>query len=151
MKKVILSALVAGSLIATSCKKAKEEADKAVETTTEAVDKAADATKEAATKAVETTTEAVDKAKEAVQSALEGVTIPNFDNEKVEQHLKDYATYAKDYIAAKGDVVKNTELAKKGVELATKGAELVKTLDAEGVKKFNSVISAIQAKMAPAK
>ena len=88
---------------------------------------------------------------EAVESALDGVTIPSFDNKEVEEHLKSYATYAKDYIAAKGDVVKNAALAKKGVELANKGAELVKNLDDEGKKKFNSVMSAIQAKMAPAK
>lgn len=151
MKKVILSALVVGSLLATSCKKAKEDATNATEQVTEAAEQAADKVTEAAEEVAEGAEEAVNNATEAVQSALEGVTIPSFDNEKVEQHLKDYAAYAKEYIDAKGDVIKNTELAKKGVELANQGAELVKTLDEEAAKKFNSVMNAIQSKMAPAK
>ncbi len=151
MKKVILSVFVVGALLATSCKKEKEAVKDTAETTVETVEKAATETKDATTKVVEGAEAAVDKATEAVKSALDGVTIPSFGNEKVEAHLNNYATYAKEYIAAKGDVLKNAELAKKGVELAAKGKELVGTLDAEGVKKFNSVMSAIQSKMAPAK
>lgn len=155
MKKVILSVFVVGALLATSCKKAKEEAKEVKETTVETVvkgtEEAADKAAETVDKAVEGAEKAVDKAVEAVESALEGVSIPSFGNEKVEEHLKNYASYAKEYIAAKGDVLKNAKLAKKGVELAAKGKELMGTLDAEGVKKFNSVMSAIQSKMAPAK
>lgn len=151
MKKVILSVLVAGSLVATSCKKEKEAAKDATQTVTEAVDKAAEATEEATTKVVEEAKEAVDKTVEAVQSAIEGVTIPKFEDPKVGEYLQSYSKYAKDYIDAKGDVVKNAELAKKGVELATKAKEIVSSLDAESAKKFNSVMTAIQSKMAPAK
>ena len=151
MKKVIMSALLIG-LLATSCKNAKEETTKAVENATEttekAVEKAADATKEAATKVVEKAEEAV---AEAAESVVNGVTIPDFKDDKVEEHLKNYAAYAEEYIAGKGDVVKNASLAKKGVELANKGAEIVKSLDADEAKKFNGVMAAIQSKMAPAK
>lgn len=147
MKKVILTMCVAGTLLATSCKKAKEEVKDAKETAVEVVEKAADKT----TEAVKDAEAVVEKATEAVKSALEGVSIPSFGNEKVEEHLKNYASYANDYIAAKGDVLKNASLAKKGVELTAKGKELVATLDAEGVKKYNSVMNAIMSKMAPAK
>ena len=151
MKKVILSVFVVGALLATSCKNAKEETKATTDAAVEATEKAAEATKEAATKVVEKTEAAVEKATEAVKSALEGVTIPEFKDEKVGEYLNNYATYAKDYIAAKGDVLKNAELAKKGVELAAKGKEIAGSLDAEGMKKFNSVMTAIQPKMAPAK
>ncbi len=154
MKKVILSTLIIGAVLATSCKKAKEEADKAVDAAAEVTEKTAEAVTDAATdattKVVEKAEEVVDKAAESVKSTIDDITIPSFDNEKVEQHLKNYAAYAKEYIAAKGDVVGNSDLAKKGIELASKGSELLKTLDAESVKKFNGIISAIQAKMAPA-
>lgn len=146
MKKVILSVMIAGSLLATGCKKAKEVKDAAVETTT----KAADATKDAANTVVDGAKGMVDKAGEAVESALEGVSIPKFENAEVTKHLESYATYAKDYIAAKGDVLKNAKLAKQGVALATKGKELLGSLDAESAKKFKSVMNMIQSKMAPA-
>ncbi|MBA6156335.1 hypothetical protein H3Z83_07390 [Tenacibaculum sp. S7007] len=151
MKKVILSVLVVGALLATSCKKEKEATKDAAKDVVEAADKAVDATKDAATKVVTDAEAAVDKAVDAVKSAIEGVTIPEFKDPKVGEYLQTYSTYAKDYIEAKGDVLKNAELAKKGVELAAKGKEIVSTLDAEGVKKFNSVMSALQSKMAPAK
>ena len=151
MKKVILTMCVAGTLLATSCKKAKEEVKDAKETTVEAVEKASDKATEAATKVVEGTEAVVEKATEAVKSAIEGISIPEFKDAKVTEHLKNYASYANDYIAAKGDVLKNASLAKKGVELAAKGKELVASLDAEGVKKYNGVMNAIMSKMAPAK
>ncbi len=151
MKKVILSVFVVGALLATSCKKAKEEAKDVKDAAVEAVENTADATKDAATKVVDGVEAAADKAVEAVQSAIEGVTIPEFKDPKVGEYLKSYSEYAKEYIDAKGDVLKNAELAKKGVEYATKAKDIVASLDEEGVKKFNSVMSALQSKMAPAK
>ncbi|CAM1347928.1 hypothetical protein [Tenacibaculum insulae] len=148
MKKVILTMCVAGALLATSCKKAKEEVKDAKETTVETVEKEAKATTEEATKTVE---ETVDKATEAVKSAIEGVTIPEFKNPKVGEYLQSYSQYAKAYIDAKGDVLKNTELATKAAELATKATEITSSLDAESAVKFGKVMNAIQAKMAPAK
>ncbi|CAM1343948.1 hypothetical protein [Tenacibaculum amylolyticum] len=159
MKKVILSVLVAGSLVATSCKQEAKEAEKKVENATEAVveetKKAADAVAEEAKKAVDGVVEEVkevanDSAGD-VKSALEGISIPEFKDPKVGEYLQSYSEYAKEYLAAGKDVVKNAELAKKGVELATKGKEIVGSLDAEAAKKFTGVMSAIQAKMAPAK
>ncbi len=149
MKKVILTMCVAGTLLATSCKKAKEEVKDVKDAAVEVVESTTDATTDATTKVVEEAEVVIDKAVEAVQSALEGVTIPSFGNEKVEEHLKNYASYANDFIAAKGDALKNAELVKKAAELTTKGKELVGTLDAEGVKKYNSVMNAILSKMAP--
>ena len=139
---------VAGALLATSCKKEKEETK---ETMVETVKKAAEKNKEAATKTVEEIETVVKETKEAVKSAIEGIEIPEFNSPKAAKFLQSYSQYAKDYIAAKGDVLKNAKLAKRGVELAGEGKKIATTLDAKGVKKFNSVMVAIQSKMAPAK
>lgn len=166
MKKVILSVLVAGSLLATSCKKEAKKVEGEVKAGTEKVvegaKKAGSEVVEGAEKAVNTATEAgksvveagkdlVNKAGEAVTSAIEGVTIPEFKDAKVTEYVKTYSDYAKKYIDAKGDVVKNASLAKEGVKLAEQGKELLKNMDAETTKKFNSVMNAIKSKMAPAK
>lgn len=151
MKKLILSVLVAGSLMATSCKKAKEAGSDLKDATEAVATEAAEATEDAADAVAEGVEDAADAVSDAFDSALEGVTIPTFENEEVTEHLKAYADYAKEYIAAGGDVVKNADLAKKGTELAAKGKELVASLDEESAAKFKSVMSAIQSKMAPAK
>lgn len=139
MKKVILSVFVVGALLATSCKNTKEDAKDATKEAVEAVEKATEEAKEATEEAVE-----------AMESAIEGIEIPEFEDPKVGEYLQSYSQYAKDYIEAKGDVVKNSELAKKGVELATQAKDIVANLDEEAAKKFNSVMTAIQSKMAPA-
>lgn len=150
MKKVILSVFVVGALLATSCKNTKEEAKDAATDAVEAVENATEEATDAATKAVEETKEATEEAVESVKSAIEGIEIPQFEDPKVGEYLQTYSQYAKDYIEAKGDVVKNTELAKKGVELATQAKDIVANLDEAAAEKFNSVMTAIQSKMAPA-
>lgn len=162
----MLSALVVGSLMATSCKETKKTGkevvnatenavDKTVDATKNAADKVVDVTKDAATKVVDATTEtakdAVSKVEETVTSAIEGVTIPKFEDAKVNEYVKSYSEYAKKYIDAKGDVLKNASLAKEGVKYANQAKELLKNMDAETAKKFNSVMNAIKSKMAPAK
>lgn len=151
MKKVILSVFVVAALMATSCKKAKDAANDAATKTEETGKKVVNEADKAANKVVEETKQVVDKAASAVQSAIEGVSIPAFADAKVTEHVKAYAEYAKKYIDAKGDVVKNSGLAKEGVKLAEQGAALVKTMDADTKKKFDGVMNAIKAKMAPAK
>ncbi|WP_442265330.1 hypothetical protein ACSIGC_13475 [Tenacibaculum sp. ZS6-P6] len=154
MKKVILSVFVVGSLLATSCKQAKEAKEEVKEATETVVEKTGDA----ANTVVEETKEVVEEAKEVVEeavktveSAIEGVTIPEFKDPKVGEHLKAYSEYAKEYIAEGKDAYKNVALVKKGADLLAKGKEIVGGLDEEASKKFNSVMTAIQAKMAPAK
>lgn len=141
MKKVILSLFVVGSLMATACKNAKEAEEKAKEATETVVEKTEEAK--------ETVVEKAEEAVKTVETALEGVTIPEFEDPKVTEHLKSYADYAKKYIEAGGDVVKNVDLAKTGTELAAKSKEIVANLDEEATKKFNSALNAIMAKMAP--
>lgn len=158
MKKVILSVFVVATLLATGCKKAQEAGKDLKDATVEAADKAGDVVADGANKVVDGAESVVDGAKDladkagdAITSAIEGVTIPKFEDPKVGEHLQAYTAYAKEYIAAKGDVVKNGALAKKGVELAAKGKEILASLDAESAAKFKSVMNAIQSKMAPAK
>ncbi len=148
MKKIILSVLVAGTLLATGCKKAKEAGNDLKNATEKAAGKALDVTKAAGNAVVDDAANAVG---DAIESAISGISIPKFEDPKVGEHLKAYSEYAKDYIANKGDVLKNASLAKKGIELAKKGKEILGSLDSESAKKFKSVMSAIQSKMAPAK
>ena len=168
MKKVLLSMAVV-ALLATSCKKVKEAGNDLKDVTVEVTDKAEkagndlkDAAVKATDKATEVTEDAVDavkegtenvvaEVKEAVQSVVDGISIPEFENPEVTKHLESYATYAKEYIAGKGDALKNAKLAKQGVALAAKGKELLGSLDEESAKKFKSVMSAIQSKLASAK
>lgn len=150
MKKIVLSMMVAGSLLATSCKGEKKEATDALKEVTTETEKLVEGTEKEAVKLVEGFKKEGEELVNKVDSALEGVSIPKFENAEVTKHLESYATYAKEYIAAKGDVLKNAKLAKEGVELAKKGKELLATLNEESAKKFKSVMSAIQSKMAPA-
>lgn len=133
--------MVVGALLATSCKGEKKDVK--------------DATKEVVTKVEKETEKVVEDTKDAVSkmidSALEGVKIPEFSNEAVTENLKSYAQYAKDYIDAKGNLAKITAMAPKGAELLKKGKELASKLDTKELSKYESVLTAIQSKMAPAK
>ncbi|QNM85681.1 hypothetical protein H9W90_00725 [Polaribacter pectinis] len=141
MKKILLSMLVVGALVSTSCKNDKKEMkDTLNETTTEMK-------KDVETKMEETKEEVSNM----VDSAIEGVKIPKFEDEKVTEFLTEYADYAKTYIDNKGDVIKNSKLAKEGVAFANKSKEIVSNLDEKAAAQFKSVMNAIQSKMAPAK
>lgn len=148
MRKIVLSMMVVGALLTTSCKGEKKEDEKKV--TTE-VKKEVEEVKKEVEVAVDSLKKDAKEIKEGVESALEGVTIPKFEDEKVTEHLKAYAVHAKEYIEAKGDVVKNSELAKKSVEFAKKSKQMLSTLDEEAAAKFKSAMTAIQSKMAPGK
>lgn len=141
MKKIVLSMMVVGALLATSCKGEKKEVK--------------DAAKEVVTKVEKETEKVVEDTKKVVldmvDSALEGVKIPTFSNEAVTENLKAYASYAKEYIDAKGNLAKITAMATKGADLLKKGKELAAKLDEKEMAKYKSVLSAIQSKMAPAK
>ena len=151
MKKVILSVFVAGTLLATGCKKAQEAGKDMKDATVEAADKAGDVVAEGADKVVDGAKDLADKAGDMLESAIEGVTIPKFEDPKVGEHLQAYTAYAKEYIAAGTDAYKNAGLVKKGADLLAKGKAIVANLDEDSAKKFKSVMSAIQSKMAPAK
>jgi len=175
MKKIVLSVLVAGSLLATSCKEVKKGATDLKDVTVETADSALDATTDAAGAVVEgakdatgavvegakdaastvvneakgATNAVVDKASKMVSSALEGVSIPSFANEAVTKNLTEYAAYAKDYIAANGNLAKIAALKPKGAAILTKGKELASKLDVKELAQYKSVLSAIQSKIAP--
>ncbi len=172
MKKVILSVLVVGSLLATSCKKAKKAGNELKESTENVVNKTTEATKNAANEVVDATKKAVEKTGEKVEEVGKkieeavidtkteqaiavakemGIEIPTFKKPELTQNLANYAVYAKDYLATKGNVTEIAKLAPKGKELLTKGKELLNGLDAETTKKYTAVLNAIQSKMAPSK
>ncbi|AUC16130.1 hypothetical protein BTO06_13605 [Tenacibaculum sp. SZ-18] len=146
MKKVILSVFVAGSLLATSCKNAKETEEKVNETTEAVVEKTEEVV-EKVEKAVEKTEEVVSEAAKKTESAIEGITIPEFKDPKAGEYLASYAEYAKKKKEAGTDALKTAELAKTGADLAAKAKEVVAGLDEESTKKFNSVLAEIKAKL----
>lgn len=138
MKKVILSVLVAGSLLATSCKNEKKEGNDLKEN----IENVATDVKEGATKATEAANEAV----KAVESAVAGISIPNFEDPKLTEYVKSYAEYAKEYIDAKGDVLKNG-LGEKGAKLAEQAKTAFSNLSESDTKKYTEFMSKISAKM----
>lgn len=153
MKKVILSVLVFGALLATSCKKAKEATDVVADGAKSGVNVVTEGAKDGANVVSDVTKDGASAIVGAVKTitGLDGVTIPEFKDAKVGEHLQAYATYAKEYIAGGVDVAKNADLMQKGAALVTKGKAMLAGLDAESATKFKTVMSAIQAKMAPAK
>ncbi len=138
MKKVILSVLIVGSLLATSCKKAKEGAKSVKETTETVVNKTAEG--------VETATEVANQAVKSAESLVAGIEVPSFNNEEVDNYVKSFAEYAKAYIDAKGDVLKG-DLSKKGQELASKASGVISKLNADDAKKLSDFMTGLQAKM----
>lgn len=136
MKKIVLTVLAIGTLVFTSCKSEKKEVK--------------DITKDVENVVVETK-EVVEEVKKGLTSALEGITIPSFSNEAVSKNLLEYSQYAKNYIDAKGNLAKITGMASKGASLLKQGKELASKLDASELTKYKSVLSQIQAKMAPSK
>ena len=140
MKKIVLSVLVIGGLVFTSCKSEKKD--------TKEVEKVVVKTEKVVKEKVEEVKG--DVSKELI-SAIEGITIPNFSNEAVTQNLLAYAQYAKNYVDAKGNIAKITGMAAKGASLLKQGKELASKLDASELTKYKSVLSQIQAKMAPSK
>ncbi|MCL7753939.1 hypothetical protein [Polaribacter sp. Z022] len=144
MKKIVLTVLAIGTLVFTSCKSEKKE----VKDITKDVEKVVVETKK---EVVEETKEVVEEVKKGLTSALEGITIPSFSNEAVSKNLLEYSQYAKNYIDAKGNLAKITGMASKGASLLKQGKELASKLDASELTKYKSVLSQIQAKMAPSK
>lgn len=142
MKKVILSALIVGSLMATSCKKTKEAA-KDVKNSTENV---ANDVKEGAQKTVEATKEVAKDAADAVESAITGISIPKFEDPKLTEYVKSYTEYAKEYIDAKGDVLKSG-LGEKGAKLAEQAKTAFSNLSPNDAKKYTEFMSAVNTKM----
>jgi len=90
MKKLILSALVVGSLLATSCKKAKEAGNAVKDGATSVVKDGANAVKDGATKVADKAGDMAGKAGDAVKSAvgLDGIDIPEFKDPKVGEYLR---------------------------------------------------------------
>lgn len=72
MKKIVLSLLITGSLLATSCKEVKKGAADLKDATVETANDAADATKDAASTVVEGAKEAVDATKDAATTVVDG-------------------------------------------------------------------------------
>lgn len=142
MKKIVLSILVVGAVVFTSCKSEKKEV-KEIETEVKKEVVNAEKSVKDSVKEVET------EVKKGLTSALEGITIPNFSNEAVTQNLLGYAQYAKNYVDAKGNIAKITGMASKGASLLKEGKALASKLNAKELTKYKSVLSQIQAKMAP--
>ncbi|WP_336830151.1 hypothetical protein [Sphingobacterium multivorum] len=116
MKKVALSALIAGFFVI-SCNNS----------TTKKVD-------------VKDTTAAIDLKKDTAETSAENsggeVPIPKFSSAETQKLAEDYTKYIKEFIAVakSGDVVKLKELAAKRQEWATKETEAVAKFTPEDAK-----------------
>ena len=114
MKKIVLSVLVAGSLLATSCKEAKKGASDLKDATVETAGKAADATTEAAGTVA-------NEAKEAAGAVVEGAT--DAANTVVDGAKDAATTVAEGATDAANAVVEGAESAVEGVKETVSGAK----------------------------
>lgn len=140
MKKVILSLMVVGTLLATGCKKAAEAGKDMKDATLEAANKAADATKDAATTVVDGAKEAADKAVDATKDAANTVVEGAKDaTNKAVDATKDAVDATKDAANAVVDGAKDaTSKAGDAINSAIGGVSIPKFENPEVTKHLES-------------
>ncbi len=137
MKKLGISILVIAALVITSCKnETKKEIN---EETTEIGNEINEGLEEAG--------DELNEFGNNVKSAFDDITIPEFDDEKAEAHLKSYAAYVKTQMDKGAENIKNSEFAKETEEFAEKSEMYMKNLSAEAKASFKATMDKIDAKV----
>lgn len=90
--------------------------------------------------------EGYNNTKESVKSAFDDINIPKLENEKAEEHLKNYADYVKEQMDKGAENIKNSEFAAKTKEFANKSDAYMKNLGAEAKASFKATMDKIDAK-----
>lgn len=141
MKKVVLTIMVAASLVLTSCKEStKKEANKEM---TEIGNDVEEGLEEVGNDIKD----GYNNTKESVKSAFDDITIPKFDDEKAEAHLKSYANYVKMQMDKGAENIKNSEFSMKTKEFAKDSEMYMKNLGAEAKASYKATMAKIDAKV----
>jgi hypothetical protein len=136
MKKIVCTALVAFSLIATSCK----------ESTKKEVNSEMNEAKAKLNEVGNDIENSYNNAKKDVARAFKDIKIPEFDDERAEVYLKDYANHIEAKMNAGIEDVKNSEFAKETNEFAERSKAFMSSLDDKAQKQFNETKAKIDAK-----
>ncbi|MDB2385255.1 hypothetical protein N9V96_02155 [Polaribacter sp.] len=129
MKKIVLTALVAGSILLSSCK---------------------DSTKQKVKDKMDEVGNSIEKGYEEtktnVSTAFNDINIPEFEDEKAEAYLNDYANHIKKSMDAGVENFKNSEFVEETNNFANRSKEVMMNLDEDAQKKFNETKAKIDAK-----
>lgn len=137
MKKLGLSILVMATLVITACKNETKKDIK--EETTEIGNEISDGLNAAGKE--------INEFGEDVKSAFDDITIPEFDDEEAEAHLRSYAAYVKSQIDKGAENIKNSEFAKETKEFADKGKKFMENLSAEAKESYKATMAKINEKV----
>lgn len=136
MKKIVLKLCIATSFLVISCK----------ESTKKEVNSEMNEVKAEINELGNNIEKGYENIKADVSKAFEDIKIPEFEDEKAEAYLNDYADHIKAKMNAGVENVKNSELAKETTEFANRSKEIVKNLDDKARKQFNETKAKIDAK-----
>lgn len=137
MKKLGLSILMMAALVISSCKNETKKDIK--EETTEIGNEINEGLDEAGKE--------LNEFGEDVKSAFDDITIPEFDDEKAEAHLKSYAAYVKSQMDKGAENIKNSEFAKETKEFADKSEKFMENLSAEAKESYKATMAKINEKV----
>lgn len=118
MKKLVLSALFASSMLVVSCNKKEPVVEE--QTTTETT----------------TTTDPVTETETTTTTTETTLEVPKFSSPEVQKYAEEYTAFVKDQVAAakSGDAAKVTELQAKAAEWAKKGQTAMAKFTPEDAK-----------------
>ncbi|SDS29984.1 hypothetical protein SAMN05216503_2614 [Polaribacter sp. KT25b] len=141
MKKIVLTIMVAASIVFTACKEStkKEVNNEMTEIGNdleEGVDDLGNDIKEG-----------YNDAKDGINSAFDNIEIPKLDDEKAEAYLENYANYVKTQMDKGAENIKNSEFTMKTKEFANDSEQYMKNLGEEAKESFKATMAKIDAKV----
>ena len=147
MKKIVLTIMVAASIIITGCKEStKKDIDKETTEIGNDIEDGLEDAKEGLNDVGNDIKEGYNDAKNSVASAFDDIRIPEFDDEKAEAHLKSYAEYVKTQMDKGAENIKNSEFTQKMKEFANESEMYMKNLGSEAKASFKATMEKIDAK-----
>lgn len=147
MKKIVLTIMVAASMVFTGCKEStKKDIDKETTEIGNDIEDGLEDAKDGLNDLGNDIEEGYYDAKNSVASAFDDIRIPKFENEKAEAHLKSYADYVKMQMDKGAENIKNSEFTQKTKEFAKESEMYMENLGEEAKDAFKATMAKIDAK-----
>lgn len=141
MKRLFIVALVATSVVFTSCKETtKNDVKNEISETSKDI-------KNGLNEAGDEISETYNDAKAGIQSAFDDIRIPNLDDEKAEAHLIAYADYVKAQMDKGAETINNSEFMRETKAFADKSEAYLENLGKEAKASFKATMAKIDAKV----
>jgi predicted small secreted protein len=140
MRKIVLTMMVAASILWTSCKEnTKKDVNNEVTKIGNDIEKGAD-------DLGNNIKEGYNKAKKSIEGAFDDIKIPKLDDEKAETHLERYAAFVKEQMDKGAENIKNSEFTMKTKEFAKESEQYMENLGTEAKASFKATMTKIDAK-----